>query len=713
MNTWNRFPFVRFAIAGMAGILLYEYFPAWWANHWDFVIYSVSFFLITWLLAIPFKVGRAHFLSGIAALILIAYLFGWVSSKNRPLDNRLHWRHINERIQAFEGRVVSDVTEKSTTRRYTIELSEVRTTTRTQQVVGQLHLYVKKIGRPVYLQPDLVLKYGDVIHVLASPTEIPPPTNPEEFNYSAYMERQHVHGQCFIEESRIQVFMNDPASKTLAVAFQIREYLRDKIVRYIPQEEEQAIALALLIGVKDYLSEDLKRAYSSAGAMHVLAVSGLHVGILYLIILGFLRPLQKVKRGKIVIAVITISIIWLYTFITGMSPSVLRAAVMFSVFATSSAMDRDNNIYNSLGIAAFILLLWEPNLLFSVGFQLSFLALTGIVYLQPKIYHRLYVSNPFLNKVWEITAVSVAAQISTLPLTIYYFHQFPTYFFLSNLVVIPGAMVIMVFGIFTLVIGTIHDFTGFVFGFFLSGIIELMNFLVGLVEQIPGSLITWLYFDDLQVTLVYAFLVILLLGFYHKSLSYFTTAALIICTVFGWSAALRWSQLQDQELVIYDISGATAIDLIKGETASLFVESKDKSNHELLKFQIDPYRRRKRLNPYHENLQEFNLVAITNGALKYGDLANHRILILDSLLTGLSIEKPLEADILIINNQSVKSIDWLQRNFAFKTLVIGSDNSTYYSEWIQKELKAKKIRAHSLLIDGSYRKKIPRKKRKT
>ncbi|MEQ9231080.1 MAG: hypothetical protein RIF46_10390, partial [Cyclobacteriaceae bacterium] len=176
---------------------------------------------------------------------------------------------------------------------------------------------------------------------------------------------------------------------------------------------------------------------------------------------------------------------------------------------------------------------------------------------------------------------------------------------------------------------------------------------------------------------------------------------------------LRWNQLQEQELVIYDISGTTAIDVIKGESASLFVESRDQANHELLKFQIDPYRRRKRLNPYHENLQEFNAVAITNGALKYGDLANHRILILDSLLTGLSFEKPLEADIMVINNQSVKSIDWLQKNFKFKTLVIGSDNSTYYSEWIKKELKAKNISAHSLLIDGSWSQKIPRRRRKT
>lgn len=710
MYTWNRFPFVRLAIAGISGIMLFEYFPEWWTKPHSLAFDLGLGFVVLWILVIFFKKQSANLYGGIVGLVLVIYLFGWVSSRHRPLETYNHWRHFEDKIVAFEGRVTEDVLEKRTTRRYSIELSKIQSKRKTVSVTGNLHLYVKKTGRPTYLYQDEVLKYGDVIRVLARPSRIPPPTNPEEFNYSAYMERQYVHGQSFVEEDVIEIIGHEPNFKVMALAYKVRDHFREKIKRYIHEEEQQAIALALLIGVKDYLSEDLKRAYASAGAMHVLAVSGLHVGILYLVLLIFLKPLNKGRYGKVLVASIAIAAIWLYTFVTGMSPSVLRAAVMFSVFATSNAMDRDNNIYNSLGIAAFILLLWDPNLLFSVGFQLSFLALTGIVYLQPKIYNKLYVGNKFLDKVWEITAVSIAAQISTLPLTIYYFHQFPTYFFLSNLVVIPGATVIMVLGISALVLGSIIDSLGIFLGLILSLIIQLMNHLVSWVEQIPGSLITWLYFDSVEVVLVYGALILFFLGWFHRSFSYFSASFLATIFVFLWSANRHWNQLQEEQLVFYDIADATAIDLINGQSAQLFLDSKAKANHELLRFQIDPFRRRKRLSSYEHGLEELKPISETKGALKYGQLSSQKVLLLDTLLSGYEISKPIHVDILVVNNHSVKSLDWLEKHFRFEHLIIGSNNSIYYSEWLKKELAARNVTAHSLLIDGSWQKKLSRSK---
>jgi competence protein ComEC len=486
-------------------------------------------------------------------------------------------------------------------------------------------------------------------------------------------------------------------------AFEVRRILRNRIERYIPDEETRAIALALLVGVKDHLSEDLKTAYASAGAMHVLAVSGLHVGILYIILLGILKPLEKRKGGNVLIAVLAIVVIWGYTFVTGMSPSVLRAATMFSVFATSKAIDRESNIYNSLGIAAFILMAYNPNLIFEVGFQLSFLAVTGIVYLQPKIYHLLYVHNRFLEKVWMITAVSIAAQISTLPLTIYYFHQFPTYFFLSNLVVIPGAMIIMVGGIGMLVIGSIIDSIGIALGWILNGIIWCMNWLVQLVEQIPGSLITWLYFDGVQMLLVYGVMVLLLLGLYHKSSFYLNFSMVCWGLFFIWGHVERVKQLEIRELVIYDVAGTIAVDQIARGSAELYVGTMSEVNHELLRFQIDPFRRANGFEPFETSLKSFKTLESTNGALKYAELMGMKILVLDSFNTKLKIQEPLEADILIVNNQPVKSVKWLLESFEFDLLIIGSDNSYYYSGWLQREIAEQGIQAHSLLLDGSWR----------
>jgi len=305
-----------------------------------------------------------------------------------------------------------------------------------------------------------------------------------------------------------------------------------------------------------------------------------------------------------------------------------------------------------------------------------------------------------------ITAVSIAAQISTLPLTIYYFHQFPTYFFLSNLVVIPGAMLIMIGGIGMLALGSIIDILGVWLGWLLHWIIWVMNWVVQLVEKIPGSLITWLYFDEVQMLLVYVILILILMGFFHKSSFYLNASLLCLGFFFIWGYLEEDRQLQKEELIIYDIAGTVAIDKITGRSAELFVGEEMKVNYELLRFQIDPFRRANGLDPFEENLKEFEHIEITRGAVKYGTLLNTKILVLDSFLTGLQIKQPLKSDILLINNQPVKNVDWLLKNFEFDQLIIGSDNSYYYTKWLQKELASRDIASHSSLKDGSWRRVI-------
>lgn len=706
MLTWNRFPFVRFAIAGIIGILAFERFQELYDITSELVAISSVGLVLCWTLIILFKINWVRNFAGIFGLTLIATLFGLQLHNQQELSISNHWRHFDD-ITAFEGNVIAEPLEKTSTMRYTIKVNSVYTADSAQAATGKLHLYIKRESSfGLFDKSNNTLNYGDQIRVFARPSAIPPPTNPEEFNYAAYVAREQIHGQSFTTHDRVEVIGNDPRNPILAFSFGLRHSLQEKITRYISNKEAQSIALALLIGVKDFLSDDIKTAYASAGAMHVLAVSGLHVGILYMVLLVVLKPLTKRKSGELLVALISVTIIWIYAMLTGLSPSVLRAAVMFSVVAMGNTFGRDKSIYNSIGIAAFILLLWNPNLLFSVGFQLSFLALTGIVYLQPRIYRWIYVSNPFLNKVWEISAVSIAAQVATLPLTVYYFNQFPTYFFISNLVVIPGATLIMFIGVGMLAVGSIWDFGGYFIGFFLDGLIQLMNYLVLAVEAIPGSLVTWLYLDSTQTWLLYGGLVLILMGFYHRFILYLSMAVLVISTAFGISYVRNWDQLHDEELVVYDLYTTTAVDWIKGDQATLFLGSEEEADFELLRFQIDPFRRANGLNSFTERIQEFDTLASFGDALKIQELAGHRVTILDGMLSGYTIKEPIETDILIINNHSVKSVDWMIKNFKFKHLLIGSQNSNYYSEDFKTKLFKEGISAHSLLIDGSWRMKI-------
>ena len=248
---------------------------------------------------------------------------------------------------------------------------------------------------------------------------------------------------------------------------------------------------------KDELDFEVKQAYAAAGAMHVLAVSGLHVGIIFLILNTLLAILDTSKKGRIVKAIILLISLWSYAMITGLSPSVLRAATMFSFVIMGTVLNRSSSIYNTLAASAFFILIINPNLLFEVGFQLSYVAVLGIVYLQPLIYKRIYTRWWLLDKVWAITAVSIAAQIATLPLTLFYFNQFPVYFMLSNLLVIPSAAVILILGILLFIASPI-PFISESIGWVLNKFIEGLNFGIKEIEVLPNSLIEGLSINVLE-----------------------------------------------------------------------------------------------------------------------------------------------------------------------------------------------------------------------
>jgi len=537
MHAWTNLPFVRFSIFAIVGIVCQRWVPYLWESPVSVLSVLFLVFVCVRLFRYFVRIRGLYFVVGIVGLSLVSYTFGWVAKNHNELTDEDHWRHVKGKIIAIQGKVSSSVLEKENYFRYDLEVEQVLTeNNRLSPVCGKIHFYIKreKTGYKILdLKEETPLAYGDVVQVYTTPRAIPPPSNPQEFDYSGYMALQNIHGQCFVSKGAYTVLANQPDNKILAASYQVREHLRVKIKDLILEDEARAIALALLIGVKDYLSDDIKRAYASAGAIHVLAVSGLHVGILYLLLLLVLKPWEKYKAGLWLISMTTVVAIWFYTFITGMSPSVLRAATMFTVFAISRALGRKNNGYNALGIAAFILLLYDPYLIYSVGFQLSFLAVGGIMYLQPCIYRWWIAPNAFLDKAWSITAVSLAAQMATFPLSVYYFNQFPTYFFISNFFVIPGASIIMIGGVLMILAEKAWSLAGGIVGMILTGVIQLMNFLVKSVEQIPGSLVTWLYIEGNEVLLTYGILILIFLGIHQRSSFYLNIGLSCLLILFG------------------------------------------------------------------------------------------------------------------------------------------------------------------------------------
>jgi competence protein ComEC len=318
-----------------------------------------------------------------------------------------------------------------------------------------------------------LLNVGDNLVINASFFEINKPLNPYTFNYKKYLHNKQIHHQLYVNNNQLLI---KPAKrfsiKSLAAKF--RKKVTASLLNNGFKDNELAVVNALLLGQRQTISEDLIESYSDAGAIHILAVSGLHIGIILLILMFLFKPLHYLKHGKLLASILIIFLLWIYAIIAGLSPSVVRAVSMFTAIAIGMHLNKPSNIYNTLVISMFFLLLFNPYYLFEVGFQLSYLAVFAIVWIQPKIVNLWTPKNWFVFKMWELLAVSLAAQLGVLPLSIYYFHQFPGLFFISNLVIIPFLGFILISGILVITLSVFELLPQFIADIFIN-IIRLMN----------------------------------------------------------------------------------------------------------------------------------------------------------------------------------------------------------------------------------------------
>jgi len=331
------------------------------------------------------------------------------------------------------------------------------------------------------------------------------PLNPHQFDYKNYLKKKYIYHQLFISnQSLLKVGSN--THTLFGVANNIRDFINSKLKLYNFEPDELAIINALLLGQRQDISEDIYSSYTNAGAIHILAVSGLHVGIILLMLNFTLKPLERFKRGKLLKTVLLVLFLWSFALIAGLSASVTRAVTMFSIVAIALNLKRPTNIYNTLAISMFIILLFKPLFLFDVGFQLSYLAVFSIVAIDPYLYNLWRPKNWLIDKYWHTLTITVSAQFGIIPISLYYFHQFPGLFFISNLVIIPLLGIILGFGILVILLATLNILPQFVASTF-GYIIGLMNSFVGWVSGQEGFLLKDIPFNLLCVLASYLLII--------------------------------------------------------------------------------------------------------------------------------------------------------------------------------------------------------------
>ncbi|WP_051359967.1 ComEC/Rec2 family competence protein [Adhaeribacter aquaticus] len=566
MLKWAPYPFIRYAFFLGAGILTYLYV----GQKPEFVLPLLAFFVgafvLLLLLARQYKSQDLNNIAGIFALLAL-FATGFLLTHYRTAKTNPHnLLHLKAPVTHYVGVLDDYLVQKPKSINSTLRILKVKTGNSWQAASGNIKVNFKKS------KSATALRYSDVLLVQGVPDLVKPPANPAQFNYQKYLATQQIYHQQYLNPEQYAIIDQVRSNTFIAASLKIRNYLDEQLHQNIKSQREYAIAAALVLGIRDYLPDDIKTTYASTGTMHVLAVSGLHVASLFYI-LNLLIGSWSQRRGyKWLGFIILFSFIWVYAFITALSASVLRAVIMFSFILVGNTFRRQTNIYNTLSVAGFLLLLYNPYYLLQVGFQLSFLAVFGIVYLEPKISSWLEPDNWLLNKIWKLISTSLAAQIAVLPLSLFYFHQFPVYFLIANIMIVPLANVGLLLGFGVLGFCWL-PWVSQSLGYLLENLLSLMSLLGNWLLNWPLAVISGVDISPAQAWLLYGLLLLLLLFLASKRLFYFALFTFILVVFSGIQLAEANEQRKNQLLVIYQIPKATAISVISGSQAILLADS--------------------------------------------------------------------------------------------------------------------------------------------
>ena len=537
---WNKYPFVRMVTALVLGIMVGDRVGVGATDKALLVGLMVIPLAVETLLHHLLRSYRYQWIFGVNTLVAFALLgFVRMSIEQQP--------EVGAQEPGWKlARVLEPPEEREKTMKVLLQSDQ-----------GKVMAYFQKE------LPSLDLSYGDYIGFSVPLEEVLPPMNPMEFDYKTYLERRGVAWSVYLKSGDWMPTGDRHTNPVFDFAYRFRQRLLLTLQHCGITDDEFGVGAAILLGYDENLPAQVRKNYVAAGSMHILCVSGMHVGIIYLLASFLLGLFGKGKHAAFVKRILLLLLIWLYALITGLSPSIMRSALMISFMIFGELIRRKGFALNSIAASAFILLLINPNNLFAMGFQLSYGAVVGIVLLQKPIYNIIYVKNKWLDKAWEVTAVSLAAQVATMPFTVYYFNQFTPYFWLSNLLMTPLSFIVILTGMTLLAVSWV-PWLNIALGKVVWLSLHVMNMVVAGIERLPLSLVKGLYLSDFQfgLSLLLLLLLWLLVNLKRKRM---VMEMLVVASAFAMSLAWRSQQLAHQsQVVVYSLRNHTAISIVDG-----------------------------------------------------------------------------------------------------------------------------------------------------
>ena len=684
---WKKAPFLRLVLPFICGVILQHYCDLA-SLHVIAILFIFGSLFLSFHLFKDFYKFKTSFLRGIILSALIASLGMWVTWQ-KDIKNHQNWYgNKSDSVSTFIVWINEPPVEKAKSYKALVRVESLAVKDSVQKAMGEFIVYFSK---------DTLsekLKYGDRILLKKLLQPIKNSGNPGGFDYAQYLAFQQIYHQVYLKKNEWVLLKGNNVPFMKSALFRSRDYVIKTIENYIVGANQSGLAKALLIGYRIDLEKDLVQAYSNAGVVHLIAISGLHMALIYGLLFWVAMKIPFLKRSTVIRTLSILLCLWFFAFLTGAPPSVMRAAVMFSFIAAGSLFKKNSSVFNSLAISAFVLLCFDPYILWNVGFQLSYLAVLGIVILQKPVYNWFYFNNKILNYTWEIASVSISAQIFTIPICFYYFHQLPLFFIIANIIAIPLATLAL-WGLIALVCISPFAFIAEFVGKIVSGFLWLMNHSVLIINKIPFALWENVYLSLWPTLLLYGVFICFIFWLIKKNMTALKTGLAFTLIFTAMTTYQKWQAFNQKTMIVYNIPSQNAVDFIYGNKYRLISDSGLQNNKILYNFHLKPLRVLLQAN---KNDYTNEVFFSSDNFYKFFD---KRIVVIDTLIHYHPAVK-LEVDYIILTkNPKVKIADLLPY-YDCKQFIFTASNSMWkIGEW-KKECEELLLRSHSVAEQGAF-----------